>query len=281
MSIVKKAVIGIAGGMGPQAGINLFDNIVKLTVASTDQQHYSVVLMSFPEDITDRTAFLQGIEPVNPATAIAGVIRKLETAGATVIGIACNTAHAPRIYSVIEDELEQLNSTVQLVNMPYETCRYVKEKHPHIKRVGVMATNGTYHSGVYDNWLAEFGYEVILPDHTFQYEVIHKMIYDPSYGLKANSKNISSEVQLSVKRALQFFKENNAEAVILGCTELSLVIEEGEWEGMCIIDSAMSLARALAREAGACMLSYHYNGFYESGQERPNSLPVVPKIAAD
>jgi aspartate racemase len=237
--------------------------------------------MSFPEDITDRTAFLEGIEPVNPATAITRVIRKLEAAGATVIGIACNTAHAPRIYRVIENELEQLNSSVHLVNMPFETCRYIKETYPHVKRVAVMATNGTYHSAIYTNWLHEFGYEVILPDYTFQDEVIHKMIYDPSFGLKANSKHISPQVQLSVKQALQLFKEKNADAVILGCTELSLVLEEGEMEGMRVIDSAMSMARALAREAGACRFSYHYNELYEKEQERANSLPVVPKIAED
>jgi aspartate racemase len=281
MSIARKAVIGIAGGMGPQAGVNLFNNILKLTVASTDQQHLSVVLMSFPEDITDRTAFLEGIEPVNPATAITGVIRKLEAAGATVIGIACNTAHTPRIYNVIEYELEQLNSSVHLINMPFETCRYIKETYPHVKRVAMMATNGTYHSGIYTNWLNEFGYEVILPDRSFQEEVIHKMIYDPSYGLKANSKSISPQVQLSVKRAFQLFKEKNADAVILGCTELSLVIEEGEMEGMRVIDSAMSLARALAREAGSCRFSAHYNELHQEELQAVGSLPVAPKIAGD
>ena len=262
MDISRKKVIGIAGGMGPLAGMKLFNNIINLTVANTDQQHIPVVLMSFPGDITDRTAFLEGIEKINPALAIAEVIGKLETAGATVAGIACNTAHAPAILGLLEEQLKKMKSEITLINMPFETCRCIKEISPFIKRVAVLSTNGTCKSGVYLNWLREFGYEMVVPDPDFQNDVIHRMIYDPVFGLKANSTAISRRVRLLVQQTLRYFKDRNTDAIIVGCTELSLVFKEGYTDGMLVIDSSMSLARALIREAGVSKLVPRFTEIY-------------------
>src|SRR5215831_5906081 len=171
-------VIGIVGGMGPEAGITVFNYIIAHTKARTDQEHLSVMLMSFPKHIVDRTLFLEGQVSVNPAYSVAQVVRKLEKAGAAVVGIACNTSHAPAIFDTILEENNKMNSNVKLLNMPLETCRYIRQKYAQVRRVGVIATNGTYKSQVYKNLLEAQGYEVLIPDFEFQNKVIHKMIYD-------------------------------------------------------------------------------------------------------
>ena len=139
-------IIGIVGGMGPEAGIALFNRILKSTDAKTDQEHHSVILMSLPKHVPDRSRFLQGEIPINPARAVIEIILKLEQAGARVIGIACNTCHVSEIFDVVLEELDKLQSTVKVVNMPEETCRYLKHFYPTARRIGLMATNGTYRS---------------------------------------------------------------------------------------------------------------------------------------
>ena len=252
----KDKIIGIVGGMGPQAGVALLESITRFTEAATDQEHLPAILMSFPGWITDRTAFLEGHVNSNPAYTIAGIIKKLESAGAEVIGIACNTSHAPRIYNVVMDELQNSGSKARLVNMPYETCKHIKDNYPQASRVGVMCTNGTYRSGIYRDLLRNMGFEAVIPDQSFQNDVIHRMVYDPEFGIKSNTGGITKQVRSLMREALAFFEESDTDALILGCTEFSLIpsgsdeASAGE-ANMIIADSTEILAKSLIREARA------------------------------
>ena len=105
-------MLGIVGGIGPMAGADLYKKIVENTIANTDQEHLSVLLASMPNEIADRTSFLLGKTDKNPAPAIAQIILMLERAGATHIGIACNTAHSPQIFEPMYSILAQNESKV-------------------------------------------------------------------------------------------------------------------------------------------------------------------------
>lgn len=241
--------IGIVGGMGPHAGTALFNTILDGTHAQLDQDYPSIILVSFPKDIADRTLYLTGEEKINPAYRITEMIGKLYAAGATVIGIACNTAHSPAIYDVILKELERKKIAVEMVNMPLETYRCIKINHPDARKVGIMTTNGTYISGVYRELLISMGYEVIIPDPEFQDRIIHKMIYDPDFGIKACPTRIRNEIHVLADRAIQFFEQQNADVIVLGCTELSLLFKQDKVRGIPLVHSLKALASALALHA--------------------------------
>lgn len=249
MRIIEDQVIGIVGGMGPEAGAALFNEILKHSNARLDQDHLSVILMSFPRHIVDRTSFLEGHTSINPAFTIVKVIRKLEKAGARIIGLACNTSYSPGIYNVIQDELAKVNSKVTILNMPLETCRHISAYYPQVHRVGVMTTNGTFRSGVYSSLLIEAGYQVVLPDAEFQDTVIHRVIYDRHIGLKANPGIITAEAKELLEKAFGFFAAGGANIIILGCTELSLVVREKLPIPLPLVDSTAVFAGALIREA--------------------------------
>jgi aspartate racemase len=252
----KDVVIGIVGGMGPQAGIDLFNSILQHSDASADQEHLSTILMSMPGNIPDRTAFLEGRTNVNPAIAIADIIRRLVAAGAKVIGIACNTSHSPRIFDAVTGVSDLRNEKVKLLHMPMETCNCLEKKHPRARRIGLMMTNGTYRSGVYTHLLQGRGYDVVLPDEDFQDKVIHRMIYDHEFGLKANAGIITDEVRSLVDEALDFFRSKGTDAIILGCTDLSIMVKENVFHDISIVDSTESLAIALVKEARIRSLLY-------------------------
>ena len=249
MNLENDNIIGIVGGMGPQSGVAVLDSIHRHTDAVTDQQHLSAILLSLPKHIADRTAFLDG-EPVpNPAYAVGEILKKLEDAGARIAGIACNTCHAGRIYDVILDQLSKRSSRIRMVHMPAETCRYLASELPFARRIGVMSTNGAYKAGIYRHLLHSLGYEVVLPEPSFQNEVIHKMVYDRYIGIKAHSHFVHSEVGELMDKAMDFFAGKKTDAIILGCTELSLAHPAERARGMHLVDSIDCLARALIREA--------------------------------
>lgn len=246
--IPKPKVIGIIGGMGPEAGYALGTRILKNTPAQLDQEHLPVVLMSFPQSIGDRTAFLEGKLALNPAHEIARIILKLEQAGAEIVAMACNTAHAREIFDQVQTDLRTSYAKVKLLNMPYETCAYIAKKYPGIQRIGLMSSKGTFQAGMYKEQLVRLGFELVEPDPDFQESVIHRMIYDPHFGIKANPGKVTREVQLLLEKSLAFFKNQSTQLLILGCTELPLVITKTHVHGMQIIDSLDTLAKALVQE---------------------------------
>lgn len=249
MNLTQDKVIGIVGGMGPQAGVALLNNVLTHTEAREDQQHLSAILMSFPKYIVDRTSFLEGDQVINPAYNIAGIITRLENAGAKIIGIACNTSHSPDIHDVILEELAKRNSQVKLLHMPVEACNFIRDNYGNVKRIGLMATNGTYRSGVYEELIKNMGYEFVIPEPEFQNEVIHKLIYDKNFGIKANPGKTTREALELLNKATHFFKSQKTDAIILGCTELSLILTEKVVSDMIVVDSTVTLAKALIREA--------------------------------
>jgi aspartate racemase len=266
MQFNEAQVIGIVGGMGPQAGEALLGKIIRYTHASTDQEHLPVALLSFPGQIVDRTAFLWGETTENPALSISRIILKLEDAGAKIIGIPCNTSHSPVIFNMILEELDRAGSRVRVLHMPLETCNSMKAMS--VRRIGVMTTNGTYRTGLYRDLLRSLGYEVVLPGPGFQTEVIHRIIYDPYTGIKANTDRVTREARSLLGKAIAFFKEQKANALILGCTELSLAIQEEVIGDMLIIDSLDALAKALIRESLAGSVKVlNGNGAAEAGKK--------------
>lgn len=236
-------MIGIIGGVGPLGGLDIYKKIIEETIAVSDQEHLPVMLYSFPNLIGDRTEFLNGNSTVNPALAMAEITRKLESAGVTVVGIPCNTAHAKPIYSVFEQELARTNQKIKVIHLINETVSYMKALYPTAK-VGILATSGTRNSGLYRDLLLNAGFEVVEPSEEWQVRV-HDAIYNEEYGIKAVSAPVTNKVRLELHSAMDELKKGGAEIIVLGCTELPLALPENDHNGMNLIDPNRILARAL------------------------------------
>ena len=240
-----KKCIGIVGGVGPYAGLDLKRKIFDQTVAERDQDHLRVVLISSSVDIHDRTEYLLGGVGNNPAFAISKVIQDLELIGVDVVGIPCNTAHAPKIFDVLIDRLQEEESQVEVIHMIKEVVRYIKRNYPMIGKVGVLATNGTVYSDVYGKWCRLEGIDVIYPDKGIQYSKVHACIYSEEFGIKAKSNPVTSAAREIIVKAIEHVFDNGAEAIILGCSELPLAVALKEIRGRPILDANLILARAL------------------------------------
>ncbi|MFZ1808101.1 MAG: amino acid racemase [Cyclobacteriaceae bacterium] len=238
-------MIGVVGGIGPYAGIDLLKKVFDNTLAGSDQEHLDAVLISASSKIADRTEYLTGKIKDNPAYEIAGVICKLQNAGATIVGIPCNTAHAQQIFNVVQEELKKKGVAIVVLHMIEETVSFIAKNYMQIKKVGVLSTTGTYQSEIYKKALQAKGYEVITPTMEMQEDLIHPAIYHSTYGIKTISNPIHPQAIKNLSEGLSFFERQGAQSVILGCTELPLAISENEIKGMKIIDPTAVLARAL------------------------------------
>jgi aspartate racemase len=245
--------IGIVGGMGPKTGIDLAHKIIKNTVANTDQDYIPMLLVSYPHQIEDRTGFLQGKHHKNPAYTIYQLIRELESWGAHIIGIPCNTSHSAPIMNVISEQLIANHSSVVLVNMIEAVAEFILEHFPTTKKIGLLATLGTYQQAAYQNIFQQFGLEIIVPDSLMQ-QAIHQAIYDAEYGIKSNlSANLDKASQI-LHGACEHVVDLSAELVVLGCSEISLALTESSYNTTPLIDPTEVLARKLIQLAAHAKL---------------------------
>lgn len=240
----KPFKLGLIGGLGPAATVDLYDKIVKATPAKNDQEHFKVVIEQNPQ-IDDRTACLLNGGP-DPTIAMYNCAKRLERDGCDYIIIPCNTAHAflPRM-------LRHLN--VPFIDMQQTMLDEIKAKFGDDARVGLMATSGTIATGIYGKKAEKMGMKMYTPDEDHQQSVM-KAIYGPK-GAKAGFT--TGECYDDLYRGAEYLvKTYDCNVLILGCTELPLIFHETDdfevaGKKVAIVDPTATLARKCVQIAQA------------------------------
>jgi len=200
-------IVGILGGMGPEATLECYESIIDHTPARTDQEHLHIIVDN-NSGIPDRTkAILSDGE--DPLPLLISSAKRLETAGADFLVIPCNTAH----YFI--DSIREVID-IPLLNM----IRATLEDLPRDSRAGLLATTGTIETGIYENY-ARRGIEMIYPEREYQ-RMVMNAIYGEK-GIKAGYK--SSELKESLINVTNHLRERGASRIIAGCTEIRLVLD--------------------------------------------------------
>ena len=250
-------MIGIVGGVGPEAGTLLHRYIIAETALQKriqkDQDHLIVQHISASPWISDRTGFLLGQHEDNSANGAFRVIQILDKTAKDlerqcVVGIPCNTFHSEPIFGELtrllqEDRMEQ----VSVLNMIEETTKCIKEKFGDISRIGLMSTTGTREQRIYHALLEPLGYEIVEVD-ADQQSKLHDTIYNAEWGIKSVSP-VSRQARENFEKFAQKIIEKGAEAIILGCTEIPLALPGEKFEGIPLIDPMRALGRALVKKA--------------------------------
>lgn len=235
---MDEKVLGILGGVGPLATVYFADLIVKMTPAQCDQDHIRTIVSNDPK-IPDRTDFILDRTKPSPLPRMIQDARMLASVGCDYIAIPCNTAH------FFFDEIQK-NVDVEVINIIEETLRYAVERNPGLRRVGVLATSGTLHSGVYPLVSERFGIKCVSPDPDTVQQLMH-IIYDQ---VKAG-RPVDHDAFF---RIVEQMKSAGCEAVILGCTELSVIYYELQIRRPDILDSMTALAAACVRRIKGSVL---------------------------
>lgn len=136
----------------------------------------------------------------------------------------------------------------KLIHMIDEVVHYLHECHPDIRNVGLLSTQGTHWSGVYQNTLREAGVNVIIPDGKLR-DQVHAAIYDSKYGIKAQSNPVTETARAGILEAIDSLAGKGAEAIVLGCSEIPLAVPEKAIGDTVLIDPTTVLARALVKAA--------------------------------
>lgn len=229
-------VIGILGGMGPEATLDCFAKIIRHTPAETDQEHLRVVIESNPK-VPDRTAAIVG-EGESPVPLLAEGAAVLARAGADFIIMPCVSAH------VFLKELRE-RITLPFLSIFDAVAEALRRWHPQIRTVGLMGTTGTMRGGLLEERLARDGIRCLLCDQETQARVM-AAIYEIKQSRPARSREA---IRRDLRVAAETLIARGAQGIVAGCTEIPLALDQEDL-AVPYFDSILVLARAAIRRAG-------------------------------
>lgn len=209
---MNEKILGIIGGMGPEATVSFYTRIIKQTEVSKDQDHFRVIIDSNSK-IPDRTANILGKGP-SPLPALIDTAKNLEKLGVEVAGIPCITAHY-YIEAIRKSTSIQILSATEVVNDK------ISKMYPKIKKVGILATTGTVTTGLFNQQLKD--YEILYPNSESQEKKVMEAIYG-NEGIKRHGIRKKS-LNLLIAAGVELI-EQGAEIIIAGCTEIGVVLNE-------------------------------------------------------
>lgn len=191
--------------MGPLATACFMEMVVNMTDAQRDCEHIPMIIYNRPS-VPDRTCYIVGKSGDSPLPEIISTGKKLASLGADYIAVPCVTAYF--FYDEIKRAID-----VPVIDMIAETVACLKERK--IRRVGLMATDGTISGGFFRRGIEIHGISVAEPSADGQARLMD-IIYG---GIKAN-QSFNMEDFDNVEDEL---RDKGADVIILGCTELSLI----------------------------------------------------------
>ena len=216
--------IGIIGGLGPLATVKFMDMLNNKLIDINKE--IELVVINDPTT-PDRTSYILDNTKENPINSILEMVKTLESFNVDLLVMPCNTA------SYFYKEILN-NTNILFINIVEETVKYLKNNN--LKKVGLLATEGTIKSRIYKELLDEYNIELVVPTHDEQ-EIISKIVYN---GIKSGK-----EIDLNLfYKVINHLKELGTDKIILGCTELSALKEIYQLKDNILVDAMEILANS-------------------------------------
>ena len=226
-------IVGVIGGMGPEATVDLMWRVIRTTPVQDDIDHIRMIVDNNPKVPSRIEAIIEGTGE-SPAPILVQMGSKLMEYGADFLVIPCNTAHY---------YLDDIRSAVSIpvIDMIELTVDAVLRENPALKTTGLLASEAVLQTGLYKKRFCERDVDVVYPQDELQGKLMNaiRTIKTGRYG--ASEKSI-------LRSAAHDMIERGAETLIIACTELSLIADALD-PGVKVYDSAQILAEAVVRIA--------------------------------
>lgn len=206
MTCKAEKIVGILGGMGPEATVDLMQRIISLTPATDDLDHIRCIVDNNPKVPSRIKAIIEGIGE-DPGPCMADMGRRLETWGADFLVIACNTAH--HYYQAVQDAVN-----IPVIHIVGLVTDHLIQKYPEHKRIGMLASPAVAMTGLYTKRFQSKGLIDIWPKPEVQQQMLEV--------IKSVKKGESGpEVTNRYKNICRHLAEQGATLAVVACTELS------------------------------------------------------------
>jgi aspartate racemase len=220
-------VVGILGGMGPDATVDLMQRILRLTPAEDDGDHLRVLVDNNPRVPSRIAALIDGDGP-SPLPALQAMARGLESQGADFLVMPCNTAH--HYHADVAAAVD-----IPFLNLPELVSSRLRRREPRVRRVGLLASSALQVIHLYEPWLEEAGMTALYPEAALQDDLMELI-------RAVKSGRVEEHGTAALGAAAEQLAFDGADCLLIACTELSVVADRRALEQP-VIDAADVLAR--------------------------------------
>ncbi|WP_442487216.1 aspartate/glutamate racemase family protein [Halomonas litopenaei] len=226
--------IGLLGGMSWESTVSYYQ-VINRDVNRALGGHHSAKIALISLDFAEVEAFQHQGRWDDAAGLLADAAWRVQEAGADLIVLCTNTMH--KVARDIEKAVD-----IPLLHIADATADALIADG--VKRVGLLGTCFTMEQGFYKDRLEAYGIEVQVPEKA-QRDQVHRIIYDEL--CHGEIEQASRQVMLSI---MQELKTGGAEAVILGCTEIALLVAQADTEIPLYDTTAIHARRAVELALG-------------------------------
>jgi aspartate racemase len=229
----REKIVGIIGGMGPEATVDLMNRVIKATTAKDDIDHIRMLVDNNPK-VPSRIKALIEKNGESPLECLQDMARRLEKWGVDFLVIPCNTAH------YYHRGVQQAVG-IPLLDMIGLSVNVIISEVPDLKTVGLLASSAVFDLGLYNDRFADAGVKLMDMEADEQRKVMSaiRKIKTSSYG---------SEVVEAIQDVTDNLARRGAQAILVACTELSIIGGQITHTTR-MFDASQILAEAIVREA--------------------------------
>ena len=222
---MSKPVVGVIGGMGPDATVELMRRVIAATPAADDIDHIHMLVDNNPKVPSRLKALLDG-SGENPGPTLAAMARRLEGAGADFLVMPCNTAH--HYYGYAHEAVE-----IPVWHLIELSVAKIRELHPAARRIGLLASSAIRPIGLFEPSFSAEKLELIYPEEQCQARVMEVI-----RAVKAGGAG--PELISVYNRELQPLSAE-VDLLFIGCSELSVIWSQHQ-QSPPVVDSLQILA---------------------------------------
>lgn len=224
---------GLIGGVGPESTIAYYRLIIKRFQEITKSNSYPDFIIK-NVDMTEMIDYVVNKDYTKLTDFLEKSTNYIQNAGVDFGAIASNTPHI--VYDKLMDRID-----LQMISIVEETCKRAQTMN--LKTVGLFGTKSTMTSDFYQKTSAKFGLNIVIPS-SKEIDYIHD-----KYMNELIYKDIREDTKLHlIKIANNLQDEHSIEGLVIGGTELSLILSQKDFKNMRLLDTAMIHVDAIVQE---------------------------------
>lgn len=229
----REKIVGIIGGMGPEATVDLMSRVIKATSALDDIDHIRMLVDNNPK-VPSRIRALIEKNGESPLDCLRDMARRLEDWGVDFLAIPCNTAH------YYHREV-QAAVNIPLLDMIDLSVSYLTSQIPDLKAVGLLASSAVFDLELYKHRFADADINImtISPEDQEKVMGVIRKIKTSSYDI---------EIVKIIQDVVNSLEKQGAQAFLIACTELSIIGGQLKSKSK-IFDASQILAESIVKEA--------------------------------
>ena len=226
----RQPVVGVLGGMGPEATVEFMRRVIQATPASDDEDHIRMVVDNNPKVPSRIKALIEGTGE-DPGPVLATMAHGLAMAGADFIAMPCNTAH--HYLPALRDAV-----SIPVLDMVGLTVARLEALDPRPRAIGVLASPAVRLTGLIESRCREAGLAIVYPEGADE-----KVVLDVIRAAKAGS--VKEELFVAYRSAISGLAARGADTLVVACTELSVLGGLHRQDGPVIVDTLDVLVGAV------------------------------------